>query len=177
MQVRVPAGKRANRTTASRWSQVLGESLAAQVCPHKWEARHRNEKRHLLRGYSWTCGTRSRFPPGGNYRHGITAGTCLWRVDYRHPNRAFDHQFGARVVGPLESTQLTLAQPREGAGSNQTLFEKRKTVGDLQNLVEPISRCFAWFFSIPGNQNPIDRVDPIEGSFLLGIEENGPQTL
>jgi len=25
------------------------------------------------------------FRQGGNYRHGITAGTCLWRVDYRQP--------------------------------------------------------------------------------------------
>jgi hypothetical protein len=28
---------------------------------------------------------------------------------------------------------------------------------------------------MPGNQNPIDWVDPIEGSFLLGIGKNGAQ--
>jgi hypothetical protein len=63
------------------------------------------------------------FRQGGNYRRGLTAGTCFWKVGYRHPDRTFDHQFGARVIGPLESTQFTLAQPGRAAVGTR-LFSK-----------------------------------------------------
>jgi hypothetical protein len=35
--------------------------------------------------------------------------------------------------------------------------------------------CFSWFFGMPGNQNTIDWVGPIEGSFILRISEDGAQ--
>jgi hypothetical protein len=38
---------------------------------------------------------------------------------------------------------------------------------------EIVSMRLARFFGMHGNQYPIDRVGPIEGSFILGIREDG----
>jgi hypothetical protein len=74
------------------------------------------------------------FRQGGNYRHGITAGTCLWRVDYRHPNRAFDHQFGTGSA-LMEHCMLTRAGvtlsvgPRSQIGNPGFIFSDGRSAG------------------------------------------------
>ena len=48
-------------------------------------------------------------------------------------------------------------------------------IEDLQNLAEIISMSLSRFFRMPGDQNSIDRVGPIEGSFIPGTSEDGAQ--
>jgi hypothetical protein len=35
--------------------------------------------------------------------------------------------------------------------------------------------CLSWFFGMPGDQDSIDWVRPIEGAFILGISKDGAQ--
>jgi len=111
----------------------------------------------------------------GDHRNWLTARAGLGLIDKLPPRRAIHQQLLHRIVRPFQPSQLTLAQPGQGCGSDDCLGKQRQDVENPKNLRQVVGLRFPRLACAVGDRCALYRVSPVERAFIFRVREDSAQ--